>query len=294
MRRREFVSILLSLSIGSAAVALRAQAPGSGPMFDVVSIKRHVPEDNSPSPTGMLQRLNGSLTISRVPVAMIITLAYPPLAATDIVGLPDWALGEFYEVAATASLANPTPDDRAAMVLAMLADRFKLQAHRERREVPTFDLVVARSDGKVGPGLMPSANDCEAVQAERLAAAAAAMRVSGSPPPPQRFDPDAPRPCLSALMPNGVRGELTLATLAGMLRRPAGRLIVNKTGLIGWYQVTLTYDVSANQDPAQAAPPSDGPSVFTAVREQLGLRLEPSRTERDVLVIDRLERPTEN
>jgi uncharacterized protein (TIGR03435 family) len=79
-----------------------------------------------------------------------------------------------------------------------------------------------------------------------------------------------------------------------MLRQAAGRLVSEQDRLTGWYRVTLTYDVSANQDLARSASPSDAPSVFTAVREQLGLRLEPSRTERDVLVIDRLERPTEN
>jgi uncharacterized protein (TIGR03435 family) len=94
--------------------------------------------------------------------------------------------------------------------------------------------------------------------------------------------------------PNGVRGEMTIANLASMLRTPAGRVVVDKTGLRGWYRVTLAFDFAAYPELARVAPSDDAPSVFTAVREQLGLRLEPSRTERDVLVIDRLERPTEN
>ena len=288
------IALALIVAAACAHPLVRAQTSAPAPTFDVVSIKPHVPEDNTPSFTMMNQRLNGGLTMTRVPAAMIITLAYPPIGTADMVGLPDWASREYYEVSATASLANPTPEDRSAMIRAMLADRFKLQAHRERRDVQSFDLVAARSDGKLGPNLVPSTNGCEAVVAERRAAAEAAARAGGPPPPPQRFDPDAPLSCLFVGLPNGARGELTLDNLAAMLRRPAGRLVVNKTGLTGWYRVTLTYDVSANQDLARSAPPSDAPSVFTAVREQLGLKLDPSKTERDVLVIDRLERPTEN
>jgi uncharacterized protein (TIGR03435 family) len=87
---------------------------------------------------------------------------------------------------------------------------------------------------------------------------------------------------------------LTIGNLASMLRTPAGRVVVDKTGLRGWYRVTLTFDFAAYPQLARVAPSDDAPSVFTAVREQLGLRLEPSRTERDVLVIDRVERPTGN
>jgi len=78
-----------------------------------------------------------------------------------------------------------------------------------------------------------------------------------------------------------------------MLRGPAGRLVVDKTGLRGAYRVNLTFDL-ANVSLGAVAPPENALSVFTAVRQQLGLRLESSRTERDVFVIDRLERATEN
>jgi len=211
------------------------------------------------------------------------------------VGLPDWASREYYEVSATASLANPTPEDRSAMIRAMLADRFKLQAHRERREVPSFDLVVVRDDGRLGPGLVKIDTDCNAVLESRRAAAEAAAKAGGPPPPPERFDPDKPPPCSFVGMPNGIRAEGTIATLASMLRNSAGRVVVDKTGLSGTYRTRLTFDLFATIRAPGAQPPSDDvPSVFTAVREQLGLKLEPSRTERDVLVIDRLERPTEN
>ena len=92
-----------------------------------------------------------------------------------------------------------------------------------------------------------------------------------------------------------MEGEATMVTLSEMLRVSSGRFVVDKTGLSGTYRVKLTFDLFATMRGPGAPPPSDDvPSVFTAVREQLGLRLDPSRTDRDVLVIDRLERPTEN
>jgi uncharacterized protein (TIGR03435 family) len=278
------------------AIAVEAQAPPPGPTFDVVSVKRNVADPSAGfSGTMMNQRPDGGLTMTRVPAMLILAIAYQPMSTADMVGLPDWVSREYYDVTATSSFVNPTIEDRQAMVRAMLADRFRLVAHRERREVPSFDLVLARSDGKLGPGLVKSEIDCDAVMAARRKEAEESARSGAPLPPPQRFDPNSPPPCFMGGMPNGVRGEVTMASLVSMLRSPTGRLVVNKTGLSGTYRVNLTFDFSATLRGPGAPPPSDDvPSVFTAVREQLGLRLEPSRTERDVLVIDRLERPTAN
>jgi uncharacterized protein (TIGR03435 family) len=84
-----------------------------------------------------------------------------------------------------------------------------------------------------------------------------------------------------------------IATLAEALRVSAGRLIVYKTGLAGSHHVTLNYDMMAARRPPSVTPPPDAaPAVFTAIQEQLGLKLEPSRTPRDTLIIDHIERPT--
>jgi uncharacterized protein (TIGR03435 family) len=92
-----------------------------------------------------------------------------------------------------------------------------------------------------------------------------------------------------------MEGDMTMAFLATMLRSAAGRYVVDKTGLAGYYRLVLTYDRLAGiRPPAATASADDPPSVFTAVQEQLGLKLEPSRSMIDVLVVDRLERPTEN
>ncbi len=92
-----------------------------------------------------------------------------------------------------------------------------------------------------------------------------------------------------------LEGETTFDNLATMLRIATGRFVVNKTGLPGSYRVTMTFDrLMSFKGPDVVAPPEGAPTVFTALREQLGLKLESSRAERDTLVIDRLERPTEN
>jgi uncharacterized protein (TIGR03435 family) len=92
-----------------------------------------------------------------------------------------------------------------------------------------------------------------------------------------------------------MEGETTLANLAGTLRMATGRFVVDKTGLAGSYRIAMTFDISAARRGLDAvAPPDAAPSVFTAIREDLGLKLESSRAERPVLVIDRLERPSEN
>ena len=92
-----------------------------------------------------------------------------------------------------------------------------------------------------------------------------------------------------------LEGETTMDSLATLLRVPAGRFVVNKTGLPGSYRVRMNFDSTAiRRGPGAASAPDAGPSVFTAVQEQLGLKLESSRASRDMLVIDRLERPTED
>jgi uncharacterized protein (TIGR03435 family) len=271
----------------SLAVAADAQAPAAAPAFDVVSIKPSEPE-TGPNRTANIvtQRPDGGLIAVRTPVSSLIARAYPGTSAPDTVGFPDWARRQFWDISATASLTAPTTEQRAAMLRSMLADRFGLLAHTERRTLPTYDLVLDRKDGRLGPGLAASDVDCDAINAARRAAYA-----TGQPLPP--VDPDKPPPCVVAGSVDAIRGEAAISVLTQMLSAPAGRQVVDKTGLRGAYRITLKYEL-ANVALGAVAPPENAVSVFTAVREQLGLRLEPSRTERDVLVIDRLERPTEN
>jgi uncharacterized protein (TIGR03435 family) len=213
-----------------------------------------------------------------------------------MVGLPEWAQRDRYDVRATSPLSrSATPDERAAMLRAMLADRFKLAAHVEKREQSAFDLVLARSDGRLGSGIKPSEIDCVAKAAADRAEAEAALAAGTPPSRPALPDMKAPPPtCGSIRVGNGMEGDMTMANLAMMLRGVggAGRPVVDKTGLTGSYRIKVEFDRMASPDIAPS--PGGLPTVFTALPEQLGLKLESSKAERDVLVIDRLERPTDN
>jgi uncharacterized protein (TIGR03435 family) len=196
-------------------------------------------------------------------------------------------------VSATSSLSRATPEQQTAMLRAMLTDRCKLVAHMDKREQPVYDLVVARSDGKLGPNLQPSDVDCEAKAAADRAATEAA-RAAGTIPPPPRFPPmNGPAPaCSLRILLNSTEGGGTMEMLAMLLRSKAGRLVIDKTGLKGTYRVSLPFNLLDTRGPDAAN--DSAPSIFTALQEQLGLKLESSRAMRDVLVIDHIERPSEN
>ena len=279
------IAVAATLTLASIASVL-AQA---GPTFDVVSIKLNTGGVGPGKTAPPIFRPDGSLTLKNVPVNTLIARAYP---GTELVGLPDWVRTERYDVATTSALTAATADDRIAMLRAMLADRFQLKAHIEQREQPAFDLVLARKDGKLGPGLTPSDVNCD------------------SPPAPSTERPDMsapPPPCtvrmVAAILRADKQGRLgdllegntSMDQFADALRISAGRVVVNKTGLPGSYRIAMNYDMMGARRPPSVDPPPDaGPSVFAAVREQLGLKLEPSKAQRNTLVIERLEHPTPN
>ncbi len=160
------------------------------------------------------------------------------------------------------------------MLQNLLADRFKLILHREARELPTYNLVKARSDGKLGEHLRPSKIDC--------AALVAAGRL---PPAPE---PGQDRPCVMMFGQSLVRANgLTINALAtGQLSRYVNRKVVDQTNLEGPFQWSVEW--ASDSAPADVAEIS----IFTALQEQLGLKLEPTRGSVDVVVIDSVQSPT--
>ena len=184
------------------------------------------------------------------------------------------------------------------MLRAMLADRFKLVAHVENREYDTYDLVLAREDGRLGSGLKRLDIDCAALQAERAAARTAALAAGVPPPELPRPGPTGPLPpCFFRIYFGRVDGQATLDTLAtALLMTTRPRQIVNKTGLTGSYEMAMEFDPTPLQSGPQVTPsaPDSKPSLFAALQDQLGLKLVPSRSTRPTLVVDRIERPTEN
>lgn len=288
-------AMVLSMLLTSAFVA--AQAPTDGPRFEVVSIKPNT--SNTVFSNGSSERPDGGFTLINVPMMTLIARAqFPSIAPIDMVGLPEWARRDHWDVSATSPLSRPSlPQERAAMMRAMLADRVKLMTHVERRELPAYDLVLTRDDRRLGPGIKPSEMDCVAKAAADRAAAEAA-RAAGTPPPrPTIPDLKAPPPiCGPIRLSGGMEGDTTTANLAGLLRGLGGvdRPVVDKTGLTGSYRIKLEFDLTLGQSGPSVSPSSVGlPTVFTALQE-LGLKLVSSTAEREVLVIDHLERPSEN
>ncbi|HET9267290.1 MAG TPA: TIGR03435 family protein, partial [Vicinamibacterales bacterium] len=288
----------------AALLLVACAAPLTAQSFDVVSVKLHPPEQGIAAlNTNVSQRPDGGLTMTNVPVGLIISRAYG-IAPVNMVGLPGWANSERYDLNATASVPGATTEQRAAMLKAMLADRFKLSVHVEPREQATYDLVLARKDGTLGPGIQAIETDCAKVSAERAASALASPQAG---PPPFR-DFKTPPYCAFRSLDARTRersgdgghgglleGEGTMTMLANALRLSTVRQVVDKTGLAGSYRVRMNYDqMSARRAPDAQVPDDAGPSVFVALPEQLGLKLESSKAMTDHLIIDRLERPTEN
>ena len=185
------------------------------------------------------------------------------------------------------------------MVRRLLAERFNLKTHVETHELPRYALVKARDDGRLGEKLRPSATDCPALIAAR------GRDYTPPPPDPKSFGRMSqlgapPRCAVTARMTADsvavFREGIPMSDFARSLWSRAGRVIVDKTGLTGTYDIELETE---RQMPAGlpislggSATPRDGLSLFTALQEQLGLKLESERGPVEVLVIDSVELPT--
>lgn len=265
-----------------AFVPLRAQAPadsGPKPAFEVASIKRNVSGSDNAS---MRALPGGRITVTNNSLFNLIRNAHR-LQRFQMTGGPDWIDRDKWDIVAKAE-GDPSPQQMLPMVETLLTDRFKLVAHREMRDAPIYALVPAKSDGRLGPQLKPSSTDCQAWMAE--------LRARGGAPPPQ----GSPVRCGIRFISGKVIGNaMLIADLARNLSGVAGRMVVDKTGLTGAYDFEMTF----TPDPAPGDGPtpqslSEGGSLFTALQEQLGLKLEAQRGPIEFFVIDSAERPMED
>ena len=215
-----------------------------------------------------------------------------------IVGGPDWMNRERFAIEARAGDPSATGDRIQRMLAALLADRFKLAAHRETRELPVFVLRLAREDGRPASAMRTASAECIAIVPP--------AGVPPAPPPPPATTGTRPRPLVPAnaglrcpvhFFPGWIAGRaITMAQFAQRLAPFVNRPVVDRTGLGGEFDFELAF--TPERPPilnGGALPPtSDGASIFTAIREQLGLALDPQRAPLEVLVIDSAERPSEN
>jgi uncharacterized protein (TIGR03435 family) len=272
-------ALLLSVAGAALAAVTSAQTPASAE-FDVVSVKR-VTEVRQGG--GFRTLPDGSEVMTNMPVAGFVRRA-SPVKVREVFGLPEWANTERFDVTVKPP-AGSTEEQRGNMWRALFADRMKMTAHIEPRERTVYALVTARSDGRPGSELKPSALDCR-------------PRPETPPAPgaPVRFSEFKSR-CGWAM--NGtsiVSGGLSMDQLAQALDGEVDAEVENRTGLQGWYQVELTYapPLRITGAAADAARAGDAADIFTAVQEQLGLKLVREKQMRPVLVVDHIERPTEN
>ena len=274
-------SLLTALTVLPIAAQERIAAgpPPNGPTFDVVSIKRAT---DIRSRRSVGEEPGGKFVLSGMAIAPVIRTAYPA-DTSDLIGAPDWVNAEIYDLTAQAGREVPR-EQMEAMLRAMLAEKFKLVVHYEMQERPVYAMVIARADGRLGPNIRKSELDCDAIQA--------AWRAGSRDPVPPAGN-GAPACGMSMRGTQGMEvllGGRPLSTLASSFGSATGRVVVDKTGLQGNYEVTLNYMPQPKAD----APPDAPPNIFTALQEQLGLKLEPDRAPLKILVIDGIERPTDN
>jgi uncharacterized protein (TIGR03435 family) len=132
-------------------------AVAEAPKFDVASVRVNpLPEE---APTKIVDSTPGRFTVTNMPVRFLIIYAWDLHGDHELAGLPDWAFAMTFDISATYPGRAEKPEIRA-MVQSLLTERFSLRAHRETREIPTYALVLARKDGRLGPRLSPSNVDC--------------------------------------------------------------------------------------------------------------------------------------
>jgi uncharacterized protein (TIGR03435 family) len=273
--------LLVAFAVLAAVVIAAAQSPP--PSFEVASVK----ENKSGSTTvGMAPLALGRLRFTNMPLRFILHESFAVMEH-QLIGIPAWADAGFDITATYPADAPGTADDARARLRTLLADRFGLKTHRETREIPVYSLVMARKDGSPSPQLVRSTIDCQQWMAEQRP-----QMGAGSASP---VAPGGKRPvCLMLTTRRFVTaGTQTMQQLANVLQPLTGRPVLDRTGLSGAFDFDLQW-TSAPVAPAAGAapPPDDGPSIFVAVQEQLGLRLEPGRAPFDVVVIDAIQRPT--
>jgi bla regulator protein blaR1 len=247
------------------------------PVFEVASIK----PNKSGEPNVRLMFTPNGFSATNAPLGEVIRLAYQ-VQEFQMSGGPPWINSERYDIEAkvdssVAEKLNQLDMDQHRLLLRpLLEDRFQLKVHQETKELPIYALVVAKN----GPKLH-------------------AAKPDDTYPEGIKGPDGVGHPGLMRMGPGGITAQgLPMATIARLLSQQLGRTIVDKTGLTGNYDVNLKWTPDngpgSMMGPDSKPTPDSGPSIFTAIQEQLGLKLESQKGPVEVLVIDRVERPSAN
>jgi uncharacterized protein (TIGR03435 family) len=234
--------------------------------FEVASIK----ENREPITGGFIRYVpSGAVNGRHMPARSFITFAYQ-LKAYQLLEAPDWTRTTFYDLNAKPA-GSATREQQLAMLRSLLEDRFNFAAHRETRTMDGFVLQRVRADS-LGPRLRASSLLCSPRR-----------DAAGSPIP---APPPLPRCLDGRITANSYRiSGFEISQLVSTLENVTSGPVEDETGLTGGFDVELEWSTDA-------APIDDVPGIFTALQEQLGLKLERRKVQREVLVVDRMDRPT--
>jgi len=269
--------------VAAAAASLTAQS-ARHPTFEAASIKPSSPS----SPGEMIGPAGDRLVANNAPLRMLVQYAYRwdgdrPFLLSQMFGMPEWAATDRFDVQAKAGDGRIVPQrELQSMTQSMLEDRFQLKAHREMRELPVYSFVVAKS----GVKMKKSADQTLPADDER----------------PRVFDPSAaPRGRFRLIAKPSPSGAITLAItgtaiaiprLIRILQQYLDRPLLDASGVDGLYDVQFEFGLA--QSPPAGPDDNPGASLFTAVQEQLGLKLDAQKKSIEVLVVDHAEHPTPN
>ena len=269
------VTVSGGLTVLSAQTPAPTPNPNPHPTFEVASIRRLT--DNGGGATAVAAGATtrpGNYFRHTGSIRLLIRQAYGA-DFTQQIGGPEWIREDSYSInALVPEGVERTPENMSMMARGLLEDRFKLVVRQEKREVPIYALVFAKADKTLGPKLRPfPAAHCQATPSDPECRTAIGNPTMGT-------------PTLRTMRGRNIAFE----RFAPWMTNVVGRPIVDRTGLKGLYD----WDISYAPDAAVAAGTSEAPSLFTALQEQLGLKLEAERAPMDVVVIASIERPTEN
>ena len=283
------VALAAFVSLAAGADLDAQTAAPQEPRFEVVSIKRSA---GGGARSMMVVQPSGRVSVRNLPVREVIWQAHGILAF-QLTGGSDWLQGQRYDIEAKApDGAVVTADAINLMLRAMLSDRFKLKVRRETRESAIYELALARSDKRFGEKLRETSADCVAQRSRGTA--------SGGSLDAARVREGDSIPC-GMVMSGGNRiaaGGETITKFATMLVPLVQRIVVDKTALTGLYDFDLQF--LPDQGYVRGLPvrmylvAADVPPLLTAIQEQLGLKLQPARGAVEYVVIESIERPSED
>jgi bla regulator protein BlaR1 len=261
--------LALTLSVPVGVAAWRSTQAPERSVFEAASIKPNTSASMSMrccwDPGGLFVGVN-------ITAEALISGGYPT-KVRELIGAPDWLSRDRFDVTARAGF-DPTSEERQQMVRALLADRFKLAVHYQSEERPVYSLDFARADKRLGSKLKAIDTRCDL------------FKPLGQAPKRLTYDE---APCSFRMNAGGggkvtiVSGGRTMDDLGNTLSGLVGRPVIDKTHLAGYYEFSLEYPDEQG-----------GGQLFTALREQFGLKLESTRAPLDVVVIDHIERPTKD